>query len=225
MLTSISSNEIALNVKEAVRITTHVNGWLDGAGLACMFMDPNRPITVYLNQEVMSGRVLGTTYARQFREFMDNGGLMSMIHCFDAEKARFRYGFLGSMWTDLMLTGNVEGATVQKLCRIALFPMNVDGRKIKRNHPAWLQNIHSDAELNGALVNVQKVNRTSDGGVRCVVTTLSPANVAGRTFKVNQTKLIPAIPLDEDTKYGFDVDPTNDQERSFCASRDTSRNP
>jgi hypothetical protein len=167
--------------------------------------------------------VFGATYAQQFHTFMENGGVMSMIHCFDDKKVRFRYGFLGSMWTDIVLTGNVGGKSVEKLCRVALFPMNVR-RTIKKNYPAWLQNIKSDVELNGYLVNVNKMNRTSEGHLICIVTTLSPANVAGRTFKVRQTKLIPAIRLDEDTKYGFDVDPTNDQERTFCSSLDTSRN-
>ena len=101
--------------------------------------------------------------------------------------------------------------------------MNVD-IKIQKNHPAWLQNINSNEELNGALVNVDKINRTSDGHIRCIVTTLSPENVAGRTFKVNHMKLTPSIRLDEDTKYGFDVDPTSDQERSSCSPCDASLN-
>ena len=121
MFTAISSSDISLNVREAKRITEHMNKLLDGTGFSSMLMDPGRPLTVHLNKEVMSGRVLGTTYAKQFSTFMENGGLLSMIHCFDANKARFRYGMLGSMWMDMVLTGNVQGTRVQKIVALPCF--------------------------------------------------------------------------------------------------------
>ena len=56
MFFTLSDDEISLSVKEAERMTNHFNSWLDGCGFAVMMIDPDGPVSLLLNGEVMSGR-------------------------------------------------------------------------------------------------------------------------------------------------------------------------
>lgn len=206
MFFTLSDDEISLSVKEAERMTNHFNSWLDGCGFAVMMIDPDRPVSVLLNGEVMSGRALGEEYAKDFHSFMKDGGVSSLVKCFDADNRRFLCGTMGSIWVDLVLEGEVKNEVKKKHCRVALYTSQ--DPRIEEGGVAWIRDKHSKHDK--TLVRVEKIV-DSDEGQFCVVSSLEE----DERFEVSKSCLVAARTLDEDTKYCLSVDPTSDKSEIF----------